>query len=915
MKDKTGPGEGSTATTVAASTPLIMPTPHARRTFGRRGDLVNSGVGSRLQFDSPVRSRESPAMKRRKMYTPRRSNSCGSRSEELLEDDGSGDRGRGVRRPEAKPGRAPHSSKKILFETPDRKENHWHQNVLLNTSFSSSPGGESVKGVNQSNVNPFCSLNESSYMTYNDTSTCASGRKDSSVEYSPEPSMLFASPSTHRRGDGPRQARSRLRPDAETAGSLSLFEASPVPMVHTTCKKSKLPGEERFRKIRERSSSRDSDSSSRLHAMGDDEDSIVGGVDDAVSPMLSSLGPRRRGDSESSDPNVVGDRTGTPPPSALGPGTPRVESPDQRLSPSELCNQMKRTCSVSGSSKAMSSPESALSCGDDGLIDEEDEVASSLPARVRHNQTFHGGSAASPGSPLWPRRGKATSAARHMLGRSSRAARGGPESPDSEFLQTERRRRGHVHHQASRPVAKPSRFKEEFEEQGILGGGTFGTVYKCKNRLDGCMYAVKVTKQRFKGRADRERVLKEVYALSALCNAEDNPHIVRYFSAFVEDGRLYIQTELCDMSLQDMIRKGHYPRGIESVAKDLARQVLEGLSRLHKHNLVHLDIKPANIFVKNGVFKVGDLGHACLARIQTGGDAAAAPSAAAGAASSSSSSSSSASLKTGGHPSDHRLAVSTPMAVRGLTSSLLVDSPSSSGRKGSPMTIRGDGVLPAPPPIDSNDMTPVKSRRAGVTHRRSSLSRQQNTVSASPDLLVFDSGVKAKAGNERSFAADVEEGDSRYMALEILQEDFQHLTKGDIFSLGASIYEMCLGRELPANGEEWQEIREGVLNDYALARFSEPLRQLVRLMLAKDPVARPSAASLLASGGPGGILRSEWEAKLAREKAAADEYRKQLARMHTNAAAHHPPGPSASSSAAVGFDADGPYRMRRSNTM
>eukprot|EP00511_Aplanochytrium_stocchinoi_P004448 CAMPEP_0204834242 /NCGR_PEP_ID=MMETSP1346-20131115/19238_1 /ASSEMBLY_ACC=CAM_ASM_000771 /TAXON_ID=215587 /ORGANISM="Aplanochytrium stocchinoi, Strain GSBS06" /LENGTH=292 /DNA_ID=CAMNT_0051967413 /DNA_START=200 /DNA_END=1074 /DNA_ORIENTATION=- len=165
-----------------------------------------------------------------------------------------------------------------------------------------------------------------------------------------------------------------------------------------------------------------------------------------------------------------------------------------------------------------------------------------------------------------------------------------------------------------------SRFKYEFEALTVLGGGTFGSVYKCKARLDGCLYAVKVMRQKFKGKADRERVLKEVYALAALCH-DDNPHIVRYFSAWIEDCRLYIQTELCDMSLQDMLKeKQALPnpdkKELETIALTMVRHILHALSRLHRQNIVHLDIKPANIFIKNGAYKLGDLGHACLARIK-----------------------------------------------------------------------------------------------------------------------------------------------------------------------------------------------------------------------------------------------------------------------------------------------------------
>jgi hypothetical protein len=55
-----------------------------------------------------------------------------------------------------------------------------------------------------------------------------------------------------------------------------------------------------------------------------------------------------------------------------------------------------------------------------------------------------------------------------------------------------------------------SRFHTDFDVIGQLGDGSFGTVYKCLSRLDGCMYAVKAAKRKAKGQADRDRMLKEV---------------------------------------------------------------------------------------------------------------------------------------------------------------------------------------------------------------------------------------------------------------------------------------------------------------------------------------------------------------------------------------------------------------------
>ena len=89
-----------------------------------------------------------------------------------------------------------------------------------------------------------------------------------------------------------------------------------------------------------------------------------------------------------------------------------------------------------------------------------------------------------------------------------------------------------------------SRFDTDFEVIGELGKGSFGAVYKAMSKLDGCMYAIKKLGRSPKGNADRDRMLKEVYALAALSDQADNAafHIVRYHNAFWDlDGLLYIQ--------------------------------------------------------------------------------------------------------------------------------------------------------------------------------------------------------------------------------------------------------------------------------------------------------------------------------------------------------------------------------------
>ena len=99
-----------------------------------------------------------------------------------------------------------------------------------------------------------------------------------------------------------------------------------------------------------------------------------------------------------------------------------------------------------------------------------------------------------------------------------------------------------------------------------------------------------------------------------------------------------------------------------------------------------------------------------------------------------------------------------------------------------------------------------------------------------------------------SFHDDVEEGDSRYMSLELLSGDHEDLTKSDIFSLGITFYEICLGsdKSLPSSGPLWQALRAANIpfEDASTATPSD-MQLIIRQMMNPTIATRPTAAELL----------------------------------------------------------------------
>jgi len=168
-------------------------------------------------------------------------------------------------------------------------------------------------------------------------------------------------------------------------------------------------------------------------------------------------------------------------------------------------------------------------------------------------------------------------------------------------------------------VEDPGRFERDFEEIDELGSGEFGKVIKVRSQT-GQFYAVKKSK-RFEGVRHRLRLREEVEILQHLSRASSetaNRHsnVLAFIDSWEEDDTLFICTELCELGnfgsfLWEYGRV--FPRLDEARVWKIIADLSNGLGFIHHAGVIHLDLKPSNIFITGeGRFKIGDFGMASL---------------------------------------------------------------------------------------------------------------------------------------------------------------------------------------------------------------------------------------------------------------------------------------------------------------
>jgi len=153
-------------------------------------------------------------------------------------------------------------------------------------------------------------------------------------------------------------------------------------------------------------------------------------------------------------------------------------------------------------------------------------------------------------------------------------------------------------------------FMDKYEKIKKIGEGSYGQVFKCRNKENGEIVAIKKFIESDDDPAIRRIAMREIRMLKYL--KHDN--LVNLIEVFKtkRKHKLHLVFEYCDRTVLDELES--YRNGVpEAMIKRITYQVLSAVDFCHRHACIHRDVKPENILVtKQNIVKLCDFGFARL---------------------------------------------------------------------------------------------------------------------------------------------------------------------------------------------------------------------------------------------------------------------------------------------------------------
>jgi serine/threonine protein kinase len=143
-----------------------------------------------------------------------------------------------------------------------------------------------------------------------------------------------------------------------------------------------------------------------------------------------------------------------------------------------------------------------------------------------------------------------------------------------------------------------------------IASGSFGSVYKAKDKADGKIIALKIIKP------EEDDEVSEFVELGILKKC-DHENVVRLYGTWKKDDEIFIAMEYCGGgSVADFGQVWDIDLTEDQIAL-ICRETLKGLVYLHSVGIIHRDIKGANILLTEaGDIKLVDFGVSAILNAQ-----------------------------------------------------------------------------------------------------------------------------------------------------------------------------------------------------------------------------------------------------------------------------------------------------------
>jgi male germ cell-associated kinase len=143
---------------------------------------------------------------------------------------------------------------------------------------------------------------------------------------------------------------------------------------------------------------------------------------------------------------------------------------------------------------------------------------------------------------------------------------------------------------------------DKYETIKKLGDGTFGVVYKARNKTTGEIVAIKQIKEKKKQWSECVR-LPEIRVLKLL----SHPNIVKIYEVIKLNNVMYVPMEFMSQNIYQLYQS----RSLSEIEiRNIIYQTLQGIAHMHTMGYMHRDMKPENLLELNGIVKIADFGLA-----------------------------------------------------------------------------------------------------------------------------------------------------------------------------------------------------------------------------------------------------------------------------------------------------------------